>query len=172
LKNRILTSFQKLQSKVETGLSYSSAVLLAVLMSLTSADVLLRYLFNSPIQGAYELTGFLLLGTICLGFACVQGKRGHIALTFLVDKLPPRVQLVLDIVALFIGLLLFGAMTYRGGSAAWESLKIKEFSPGLVEFPVYPARFALALGAGIMSIRLVLDIFSQIVRFLETGSSK
>ena len=147
-------------------------MLLAVLMFLTATDVILRYLFNSPITGAYELTGFMLLGTVCIGFAYVQGQKANIALTMLVDKLPQRFQLLCEAFGIFVGLVVFGAITYTGWFAAWESLSITEFSTGLVEFPVYPVRFVLLVGAGLMCLRLIMDIAFKIARFLESFSSE
>ena len=146
-------------------------MLLAALMFLTAADVIMRYLLNSPITGAYELTGFLLLGTICIGFAYVHGKGANIALTMLVERLPQRFQLVCEGVGIFVGLVVFGAIAYTGWFTAWESYTIREFSTGLVEFPVYPVRFVLTVGAGLMCLRLIIDIIFKIARFLESFSS-
>jgi len=152
------------QAAAERWLSYGSAVILCVLTLLAAGDVIMRYIFNNPIDAAFELTGFLLLGFIVLSFAYVQGKRGHIALTFIVDRLQPTPRLALDIFALGIGLLLFAAMTYMGWFRALESWEIGEFSSGLVELPVYPAKFLLAIGASLMFFRLILDFISQLAR--------
>ena len=160
------------QSAAERWLSYGSAGILSVLLLLAAGDVIMRYIFNNPIDAAFELTGFLLLGFIVLSFAYVQGRRGHIALTFIVDRLRPTPRLALDIFALGVGLLLFAAMTYMGWSRALESWTIREFSPGLVELPVYPARFLLAIGASLMSVRLILDIVSQLARLLGSASTE
>ena len=160
------------QAAAERWLSYGSAVILAVLIVLAATDVIMRYMFNDPIDAAYELTGFLLLGFIVLSFAYVQGKRGHIALTFIVDRLQPTPRLALDIFALGVGLLLFAAMTYMGWLRALESWEIREFSSGLVELPMYPARFLLAIGASLMCLRLILDITRQFARLPGLASTE
>lgn len=161
-----------MQTAAERWLSYGSAGLLSVLMLLTAGDVVMRYVFNNPIAGAYEITGILLLAVICISFAYVQGMRGHIALDFLPNRLRPRPRLVLDIFALAVGLLLFAAMTYRGWLSAWDSWTLREFSAGLVEFPVYPARFLLAIAAGVMCLRLILDITRQFARLMGSASTE
>jgi len=155
---------------VERWLSYGSAIILGVLFLLTATDVILRYLFNCPMSGVYELTGYLLLAIICLSIAYLQGKRGHIALEFLVSRLPPKPRLALDIFALHIGLMLFAALAYRSWLAAWTSWMMKEFSPGIAAFPMYPFRFLVPLGAGLMCLRLVMDIVHQLACLMGLAS--
>ena len=48
------------------------------------------------------------------------------------------------------------------------SLEIGESTVGLIRFPLYPARIILAAGAGLLIIRLVLDMFTDIRR-ITTG---
>lgn len=158
------------QAAVERWFSYGSAIVLGALFLLTAADVILRYLFNSPIVGAYELTGYLLLVTICLSFAYLQGKRGHIALEFIVSRLPLKSRLVIDIFALHIGLVLFATLTYRSWLAACTSWMMKEFSPGIAAFPMYPFRLVVPLGAGLICLRLVMDIVHQLACLVDLAS--
>src|ERR1700730_13159714 len=59
-------------------------------MGLTSADALSRYLFNSPILGAYEITEkYLMVAAIFLGLSYAFRGGVFIRVTFLVDRLPP-----------------------------------------------------------------------------------
>ena len=60
------------------------------MMLLTSADALFRYLFNSPILGAYEITEkYLIVAAIFLGLSYAYRGGVFIRVTFLVDRLPP-----------------------------------------------------------------------------------
>ena len=59
------------------------------MMLLTSADALFRYLFNSPILGAYEITEkYLIVAAIFLGLSYAYRGGVFIRVTFLVDRLP------------------------------------------------------------------------------------
>ncbi len=58
------------------------------MMCLTSADALSRYLLNSPIIGAYEITEkFLMVAAIFLGLSYAYRGGVFIRVTFLVDRL-------------------------------------------------------------------------------------
>ena len=63
------------------------------MMLLTSADALCRYLLNSPILGAYEITEkYLIVAMVFLGLSYAYRGGVFIRVTFLVDRLPPRVR--------------------------------------------------------------------------------
>ena len=54
--------------RCDLALVYTSVVATIVIMGLTSADALSRYLFNRPITGAYEITEkYLMVAAIFLG---------------------------------------------------------------------------------------------------------
>ena len=59
------------------------------MMLLTSADALCRYLLNSPILGAYEITEkYLIVAMIFLGLSYAYRGGVFIRVTFLVDRMP------------------------------------------------------------------------------------
>ncbi|HAJ28139.1 MAG TPA: TRAP transporter small permease, partial [Syntrophus sp. (in: bacteria)] len=82
------------------------------MMLLTCADVVMR-LFDRPIPGTYEIIGFL--GALAVAFALAQTsvEKGHIAVDLLVNLLPPRVQIILDVFAALTGTAIFAAITWQ-----------------------------------------------------------
>ena len=60
--------------------------------------VVLRYGFNETIIGANEFVVILFIYTSAIGAAIVLGKKEHIAITYFVDKLPPSIRKVVDII--------------------------------------------------------------------------
>ena len=62
------------------------------MMVMTTLDVFLRYVFNSPITGNYELQPLLLIGVVFLAAASIQAKRGHISLDLITSHLPKSPQ--------------------------------------------------------------------------------
>ena len=62
---------------IEKGLLSLGMVTLFAMMCLTTVDAVLRYLFNSPITGAYEITEkYLMLTTIFLGMSYTYRGSG------------------------------------------------------------------------------------------------
>src|SRR3989304_5462726 len=68
------------------------------IMILTCFDVLLRYFFNRPIIGTYDLVG--LFGAMVIGFSIPKTslEKGHIIMEFLITNLPVKLQIVFNIV--------------------------------------------------------------------------
>ena len=83
--------------RCELMLVYAAVAATGAMMLLTSADALCRYLLNSPILGAYEITEkYLIVAAIFLGLSYAYRGGVFIRVTFLVDRLPPGWRLVAD----------------------------------------------------------------------------
>jgi len=105
---------KKLHS-LSTVLNGVGVGVLFLLMLLTSADVLLRYLFNSPITGTFELTELTMIVTIFFALSYTASRGGHIRVELIVDRLNRRSQAVIDsVTSLFslviVSLIIWGAL--------------------------------------------------------------
>ena len=99
----------RLVDRAETGLKVVSrfmaaiaAIVLGIMMMLTVADVTGRYFFNHPINGSWELIGFLLVCGGTWGLAYCQVTKAHIRVTVLHDIFPARPKAVITFVAYLI----------------------------------------------------------------------
>ncbi len=64
-------------------------MLLFMMMVLTFADVVARYLLNRPIRGGFEITELTLLVLIFAGLPLVSHADEHVTMDF-IDRLLPR----------------------------------------------------------------------------------
>ena len=102
----VLRAIGKVLWRCDLALVYTSVVATIVIMGLTSADALSRYLFNRPITGAYEITEkYLMVAAIFLGLSYAYRGGVFIRVTFLVDRLPSMLKLAANYVAYLISLL-------------------------------------------------------------------
>jgi TRAP-type C4-dicarboxylate transport system permease small subunit len=102
----VLQSLDKWLRRCELVLVYASVLAAIVMMCLTSADALSRYLLNRPIMGAYEITEkYLMVATIFLGLSFAYRGGVFIRVTFLVDRLPGRMKLPAQYFAHLVSLL-------------------------------------------------------------------
>jgi TRAP-type C4-dicarboxylate transport system permease small subunit len=85
-----------------------------IILLLTIVLVTLRYGFNTTIIGGNEAMEYLFIYTTAIGAAVSIGKREHIKITFLIDKLPAQYRKIIDI----MGLLLVG---FINGVMIWFS---------------------------------------------------
>jgi TRAP-type C4-dicarboxylate transport system permease small subunit len=89
------------------------ALLLAVMMVLTCADVFMRYVLLTPILGSNEMTEFLLGGVVFAGLALVTGRRRHIVVTLFEPALlrvMPNTYKWLGIICNFLGIAAVAAL--------------------------------------------------------------
>jgi TRAP-type C4-dicarboxylate transport system permease small subunit len=78
-------------------LNWVSLVCFAGIMFFIVVDVLLRFIFNSPILGSFEIVERLMFCGVFCSFAFAQTTGTHIHITMIVSKVPKK-----------IGLLIFG----------------------------------------------------------------
>lgn len=75
--------WDRLGSLATRSLTIFCAAILFVMMMLTISDVALRYLFSSPLRGAYELTELSLAMLIYAGLPLVSLRNLHVTTDFL-----------------------------------------------------------------------------------------
>lgn len=148
------------QGRVETWLAFLCALVVAFMMLITSGDVVMRYVFNSPITGTFELMEFSLVAVAFLSFAYVQQQRGHITVEFIAERVSPRWRASMDLVVLVIVFPIMLIMVWQTAEQALEAWRTGDVTMGLIKFPLAPAKATVPLGIALLSLR----VFSQIVR--------
>ena len=73
-------------------LGIAASALLMMMMVLTFADVVARYLINRPIRGGFEITELTLLVLIFAGLPLVSHADEHVTMDFIDRILPPRLR--------------------------------------------------------------------------------
>jgi TRAP-type C4-dicarboxylate transport system permease small subunit len=76
--------------RVEGLLGVAASIILLIMMLLTFADVVARYVLNRPIAGAFEVTELLLLVLIFAGLPLVTYADEHALMDFIDRLLGPR----------------------------------------------------------------------------------
>jgi len=90
--------FESFLQRLLTLEVFCSVVLLSVLIVLITAQVFLRYLFNSPLTWAEELAALLLIYISFLTGDIVYKKKAHISIDYFVEFFPPKLKAVTEIV--------------------------------------------------------------------------
>lgn len=67
-----------------------AGVALAAMMLVVVADVVLRFAFNTPIRGAYDIVSIALLVMVFFGIAPVVSRQGEILIDLIDSFLPER----------------------------------------------------------------------------------
>jgi len=147
------------------GFNWIAAGAVVAMMCLTCTDVILR-IFRLPIPGTYEIVG--LLGSVVIAFSIgyTAVEKGHIAVEFLVQKLPVRVQTVIDTFNALISTCLFGLISWQSIVYASDLQQSGEVSL-TIQMPIYPFVYGIALGCGLLCLVLLLDFVKSLKRIGE-----
>jgi len=69
-----------------------------IIMGITTADALGRYVFNRSVIGVYEITEkYLMVAAVFLAVGYGYRRGAYIRVTFLIDRLPRKAKFVLEI---------------------------------------------------------------------------
>lgn len=125
---------------------------------LGGADMFSTLLFHKPVHAVFEATQTLMVMVVFLGLGLVHLNRAHICVDVGYDLMPRPMKRISDLLSLLFLGVFFGALAWRGWQAAVHSYAIGEYSPGIIAFPLYPAKFALAIGATLGVACVVHDL--------------
>lgn len=152
-----VTLIDRAVQRLETLLDGAAMLALIVMMLLTVADAGGRYLFASPVTGAYEITEFyLMIAVVFFGLAGTERTNGHVRVDLVLAMMPRRLRLGLDTLYLLAAAVLFGLIAWKAGDTAWMNLKANRWTGGAMPLPTAPSWAIVSLGAGVLSLRLVL----------------
>ena len=99
--------------RLRLALASICAAMLLAMMGITLIDVVGRYMLNSPLVGATELTELMLVGVVFLGLPAVTLDRGHVSVSLLSDRLPARFQPMREFILSLVIAALLSAIGWR-----------------------------------------------------------
>jgi TRAP-type transport system small permease protein len=142
-------------------LGWLSAIPVALIVLLTFADVLGRYLFSSPVRGSVELIEFAMALVIFTALPLVTRQRGHVTVS-LIDNLVRgfgrKVKLVLCDAVSALALAMLTWRLYLQGRDDLESGS----ATIVLSLPHAPLSFALTFFAGLSTLLMLLLIWRTV----------
>ncbi len=143
--------------KICAAMNGAAGLSLILLMTLTIADVLLRF-FKNPIVGTYELVAYA--GALAIGFAIpyTSWMRGHIYVDFFTARLPRAGRRIFHIITRLASMALFliiGWNLLRMG----KDLQISGEVSLTLQFPFFYIVYGLGAVCLVQIFVLLADIF-------------
>lgn len=131
---------------------------IAAMMVISTADVLMRKGFHSPIRGSYEFVSLLFVAVVFLGLAYTQSTNEHIQIGVLYDRLPLRVRRPILGLVLGLSLFIFGIITWYSAITAVWAWQTGDTILGAMQVLTWPSRVFVPVGAGLLSLRLLVQL--------------
>ena len=151
---------------IARGINGVGVTALTLLMLLTAVDVCLRYIFNRPVTGSYELTEFMMAILVAFGLAYTAVHRGHINVDLLVTKTTLRSQAVINSVTALLSVGFFVLMTWRTILYAGK-LGADGYTSQSLAIPIYPFAYAVAFGCAILVLVVLIYLRDQLQEVIK-----
>lgn len=153
-----------LVTRVLDGLSGSLAAIgslvLLVTMLHVSVDVICRFFFNMPLSGTIEISSFYyMIAVVFLPLAAVEQKNGHIAVEILAQRLGEGAQRILIAFVSILSAIFYALLTWRSWIEAVEKAHVGEVYSGSLNLSIWPPRFLMPIGCGLITIVLLWKAF-------------
>lgn len=110
-----MEALYKIRKVIDFVLSSACAVIFAAMVVIGTYQIVTRFIFKSPSTVSEELLTYSFTWMALLSSAYVFGKRDHMRMGFMADKLSPGGQKVLSIFAEILILLLAASVLIYGG---------------------------------------------------------
>jgi TRAP-type C4-dicarboxylate transport system permease small subunit len=153
--------------KLAKILNIAAAGGILAMVVLIVGNILLRRFLKQPILGAYEYVGFLTVLIVGFSLAHCAVLKGHIAIGFVVEKLPVKVQSVFEIVTGILAAFFFGIVSWHLAGYGSRLLASGEVSP-TTRTPFHPFVYMISVGMAVLS----LVILMQLIKTMREGFQK
>lgn len=131
------------------------------LMVLVVGNVILREVIKKPILGTYEYVGFLAALVIGLALAYCAIQDGHIAVTFLMERFPLKIQAIAEVIIGLISLGFLVLAAWHTGLYAHSMVLSGEVSP-TTEVIFYPYIYLVAFSLLVLAVVVLLKVIKNI----------
>ena len=127
---------------------------------ITVSDVTLRF-FRMPINGAYELVSFLGAMAISFAIAHTSVEKGHVAVSFVLDRLSTRFKAIVQFLTNLMSLILFVAIAWQSFVYGNELRLSGELSP-TIQIPFYPVVYGICFATSMVCLVILSDLIGNL----------
>ena len=143
--------FDRIWDRAEAGVKALLCLCIFLIMALTAIDVFARYVFSTPLRGAYEIVSLLLALSIFLALPLVVRSNEHIVIDILSNALRGGAARVHAIVVR----VLEAGVAFFIATRLWDQAVLMSGAgqvTGFLEWPLAPLAYALPVLTGLAGI--------------------
>jgi len=135
---------------------------------LVVSDVFTRYVLRNPWY--YIDVNIQIMGVIVvMGAGYCLLHNGHVSMDVLVIRFSPRKKAILNMVLFPVFFSVIGALLWKVGEGAWNSVRVLEDYTSALALPIYPFKIIMVVGIFLL---LVQGIANFIRDFMIVTRSK
>jgi len=150
---------------------WGGAVFIFLMTLLITVDIIGRAV-GLPTYVSTEMSGYMLIGIVFLGLAYTQRKGRHIKILILTEKLPPRMQQLLEIAMTFLAMAFISWFAWSTFGPTIENFVQKVTSLTLASTPLWIPYGLIPVGLGILAIELMFQLIRAIASLKKQEPDK
>lgn len=143
---------------VSSVLGVLATVATLIMMVAISIDVAYRWFFGSSVPGILEGSETALVAAVFLGMAYTGATNGHIAVDLLTERLSSRASRYLIAFGWIATTAILIWMLYATSHRAIAATESREVRMGLLNWPLWPARWLIVVGLAAMLLIAVTNV--------------
>lgn len=156
-----MTMLATIVKKLTRFLIAFGASMLALMMLLTALDVGLRYVFNRPLAGAFELVGYMMAILVPFSIAYCAQQKEHVGVDLVIGRFSRKVRNVVDIITTFITLIFVIVIAWQNVVYFFE-VKESGLTSAVLLIPAYPFIAPTAIAFATFALILVVHLIELI----------
>lgn len=154
-----MTRLAKAFDAIERGVSLLSSAVIFAVMIVVSFDVFMRYVMNAPLRWSYDaITLYGLLAIFYFSVSSAYTQNYHLRLDVLYVHFPERLKIVINILGLLATIALIAWIAKINFDEALRASRQGLAISGRYAWPVWPVKAITALGFGLLTVRLLIDL--------------
>ena len=140
-----------------------------VMMLLVLTEVVSRYVFNSPLRVADEISAYMLAAIVFLGLGYTWKEKSHIQIEFALNLVPKKVRKWMELITLVIAVAFVPVIIYATYDLILTSLHTGIRGYGWMRIPLVWPRLTLVLGTFILLLPMLIDLIETVRTFRTPG---
>ncbi len=147
---------------------YATGYILLGIIALTQIEVITRYVLRQPLILCDEFGGYSLLAITFLGLAYCAKEKGHIRITFLVERMSAKASGWIRVLTLILALIYIGIASKVSWDFLILSIKRGMKSNSWLMTPLYWPQMVLPVGCTLFFLVLLVQL-ARTIRDVKAG---
>ena len=129
-------------------------VLFAFMAIMNFINVVFRYCFSSSFSFTEEITITAFVWVSMIGIAVAYKRYAHMGMSFFVDNMPKKLQIVMSVFATICSVVLLALLLKNGAGMVAKQIKLGSRTPAL-DMPMWIQGLSIPVGSAFCIIRSI-----------------
>jgi len=168
---RELAGYNRILVWIARSMTAIGAVVLAVMMFLSIADISGRNLFHKPVEGTYEIVSLMVIVVGVLGLGYCQLVKGNIMIDIFTKRLSPRGQSIMNTISYLIAIGVCVIVAWQVLLRMWDYMH-RELGGKTVTLgiPLWPFMLLMAVCFAWVTAIFCIDLYNALREVFRHGS--